>query len=156
MSLMLFHRGFYTNLGGPFSQAGSDSGRIASHPVFAQSSAVFALRKSRPRGARRCCFQLLLGFCIVLFSDHAVAIRLTETALTYSSITPSVDSLPPHTHAFGPPGLGRIWARRSSGNVLPMIQDPARLNALLDRGVCVASTQYATTNLGRAHPPKQP
>jgi hypothetical protein len=68
----------------------SDSGRIAPHPVFAQSSAVFALRKSRPRGARRCCFQLLLGFCIVLFCDNAVAIRLTETALTYSSITPQL------------------------------------------------------------------
>src|SRR6266853_1120501 len=77
----------------------SDSGSFTPHAVFAQSAAVFALRKSRPQGARRCPLQLLLGFCIVLFSDNVVAIRLTETALTYSSITPSIDSLPPHTLA---------------------------------------------------------
>ena len=109
----------------------SDSGRIAPHPVFAQRAAVFALRKSRPRGARRCCFQLLLGFCIVLFSDKAVAIRLAETALTHSSITPSIDSLPPHTHAFGPPGLGRIWARRSTGKVSESRSFPVSARVLL-------------------------
>src|SRR5258707_4226415 len=73
----------------------SDSGSITPHPVFAQSSAVFALRKSRPRGARRCRLQLLLDFCIDLFSDNAVAVRLAETALPRSLITPSLDSLPP-------------------------------------------------------------
>ena len=68
----------------------SDSGRITPHPVFAQSTGVFALRKSRPRGARRCRLQLLLDFCIDLFSNNAVAIRVIETALRHSSITSSV------------------------------------------------------------------
>jgi hypothetical protein len=82
----------------------SDSGRITPHPVFAQGTVVFALRKSRPRGARGCRLQLLLGFCIDLFSDNAVAVRLAETTLPRSSIASSVDSLPPQAHTFGPPG----------------------------------------------------
>ena len=78
----------------------SDSDRVGPHPVFAQSFAVFALRKSRPRGARRCRFQLLLDFCIDLSSDDAVTIRLTETALTRSLITPQlIPSLKTSSHA---------------------------------------------------------
>jgi hypothetical protein len=85
----------------------SDSRRITTHPVFAQSAGVFALRKSRPRAARKCRLQLLLGFCIDLFSDSAVAIRIAETARTRSSITPQLIPLP-HAHAFAPLGLGGI------------------------------------------------
>ena len=85
----------------------SDCDGIIPHPIFAQSVGVLALRRSRPRAARRCRLQLLLDFCIDLFSDNAVAIRIAETAVTRSSITPSVDHSP-HSHAFAPLGPGGI------------------------------------------------
>src|SRR4029077_6487654 len=67
-----------------------DNGRIVPLPVFAQSFVVFSVRKSWPRGARGYRLQLLLGFCIDLFSENAVATRPTPAHL---SITPSLDSL---------------------------------------------------------------
>jgi hypothetical protein len=68
----------------------SNSGRIALRPVFAQGLVIFALWKSWHGSSRRCCLQLLLGFCADLFSDNAGASRPAETTTLTHSITPSV------------------------------------------------------------------